>query len=105
MAARKSHKQPADQEIAELNAKRELFCHYYTQNNETFGNATHAYAEAFGYTPRMRGSSRCRRGHDADRPYPQDKARPVECGERMRWLPHLIFVTLAILLCAAATAR
>lgn len=29
--------------------KQELFCRYYTQNEELFGNATHSYAEAFGY--------------------------------------------------------
>jgi hypothetical protein len=32
-----------------LNPKNELFCRYYTQNSELFGNATHAYAEAFDY--------------------------------------------------------
>lgn len=34
---------------SELNAKRELFCRYYTQNDELFGNATLSYAEAFDY--------------------------------------------------------
>jgi hypothetical protein len=33
----------------QLKARRKLFCHYYTQNSQTFGNATHAYAEAFDY--------------------------------------------------------
>ncbi|MGY3406115.1 hypothetical protein ACVWZV_002228 [Bradyrhizobium sp. GM5.1] len=33
----------------DLNIKRELFCQYYVNNSETFGNATHSYAEAFGY--------------------------------------------------------
>lgn len=33
----------------QLKAKRELFCRYYTQNDELFGNATHAYAEAYDY--------------------------------------------------------
>lgn len=32
-----------------LNLKQELFCRYYTQNPELFGNATLAYAEAYGY--------------------------------------------------------
>jgi hypothetical protein len=32
-----------------LNAKRELFCHYYAQNSETFGNGTLSYAAAYGY--------------------------------------------------------
>jgi len=32
-----------------LKAKRELFCRYYTQNAELFGNATLSYAEAFDY--------------------------------------------------------
>lgn len=31
------------------NPKWELFCKCYTSNRELFGNATHAYAEAFGY--------------------------------------------------------
>jgi hypothetical protein len=33
----------------DINAKRELFCRYYTQNSELFGNATLSYAEAFDY--------------------------------------------------------
>ena len=42
-------KKPAADEEA-LNApKRELFCHYYTQNSETFGNGTLSYAYAYGY--------------------------------------------------------
>ena len=36
-------------EEQELTIKRELFCQYYTKNQELFGNATHSYAEAFGY--------------------------------------------------------
>lgn len=36
-------------EPEELNIKRELFCRYYTQNEELFGNATLSYAEAYGY--------------------------------------------------------
>ena len=31
------------------NPKRELFCRYYTQNDKTFGNATHSYGEAYDY--------------------------------------------------------
>ncbi len=31
------------------NPKWELFCRCYTSNRELFGNATHAYAEAFHY--------------------------------------------------------
>ena len=33
----------------ELNPKQILFCRFYTQNDELFGNATLAYAEAYGY--------------------------------------------------------
>jgi hypothetical protein len=43
----KENKSAGEEE--KLNAKRELFCRYYTQNSELFGNATHAYAEAFDY--------------------------------------------------------
>jgi hypothetical protein len=32
-----------------LNPQRELFCRYYTQNEDLFGNATHCYAEAYDY--------------------------------------------------------
>lgn len=32
-----------------LTPKQELFCRYYTQNNELFGNGTLAYAEAYEY--------------------------------------------------------
>ncbi len=32
-----------------LTPKQELFCKIYTQNTELFGNATLAYAEAYGY--------------------------------------------------------
>lgn len=32
-----------------LTPQQELFCKYYTQNTELFGNATLAYAEAFDY--------------------------------------------------------
>lgn len=35
--------------IKKLNPRQELFCRYYTQNNHLFGNATRAYAEAYGY--------------------------------------------------------
>jgi len=35
--------------MATLKPKEELFCRYYTQNDELFGNATLSYAEAFGY--------------------------------------------------------
>lgn len=31
------------------NQRRELFCRYYAQNNQYFGNGTHAYAAAFEY--------------------------------------------------------
>ena len=30
-----------------LNPRQELFCRYYTQNDELFGNATLSYAEAY----------------------------------------------------------
>jgi hypothetical protein len=33
----------------ELLPKRELFCRFYTQNEDLFGNATHSYAEAYDY--------------------------------------------------------
>jgi hypothetical protein len=45
MARKKLDKAPDEA----LKAKRELFCRYYTQNQELFGNATMAYAEAYGY--------------------------------------------------------
>lgn len=32
-----------------LTVKQELFCRFYTQNTELFGNATLSYAEAYGY--------------------------------------------------------
>lgn len=32
-----------------LNPQQEAFCQYYTQIRDTFGNATRAYAEAYGY--------------------------------------------------------
>lgn len=32
-----------------MKPERELFCRYYTQNEELFGNATLSYAEAYGY--------------------------------------------------------
>lgn len=32
-----------------LNAKELLFCYFYTQNSETFGNATRSYGEAYDY--------------------------------------------------------
>lgn len=33
----------------ELTVKQELFCQFYTQNTKLFGNATLAYAEAYGF--------------------------------------------------------
>lgn len=32
-----------------LTPQQEVFCRYYTQNDELFGNATLSYAEAYGY--------------------------------------------------------
>lgn len=32
-----------------LSIQQELFCHFYVVNDELRGNATHAYAEAYGY--------------------------------------------------------
>lgn len=32
-----------------LNIKQESFCHFYVENDALFGNATLAYAEAYGY--------------------------------------------------------
>jgi hypothetical protein len=42
-------KQSKKVDDATLNAKRELFCRYYTQNTELYGNAVLSYAEAYGY--------------------------------------------------------
>lgn len=39
----------ATEEKAKLTPKQELFCQYYTKNEALFGNATLAYAEAYGY--------------------------------------------------------
>ena len=47
MAGRK--KTAPDRTDDPLRPKRELFCRYYTQNKELFGEATLSYAEAFGY--------------------------------------------------------
>jgi hypothetical protein len=33
----------------ELNINQELFCRYYTQNSDLFGNATRSYAEAYNH--------------------------------------------------------
>jgi hypothetical protein len=35
--------------MEELPPKRELFCRFYTQNEDLFGNTTHSYAEAYDY--------------------------------------------------------
>jgi hypothetical protein len=35
--------------MEDLPLKRELFCRFFTQNEKLFGNATHSYAEAYGY--------------------------------------------------------
>jgi hypothetical protein len=48
MARAKKKDTPKETE-EKLKAKRELFCRYYTQNSELFGNATLSYAEAFDY--------------------------------------------------------
>lgn len=40
---------PATPVDEELNPQQELFCRYYTQNSEFFGNATLSYAEAYGF--------------------------------------------------------
>lgn len=32
-----------------LSIKEDLFCHFYVQNNDLRGNATHSYAAAFAY--------------------------------------------------------
>lgn len=48
-AAKPSPVQTQLQQDEVLKAKRELFCQYYTSNSETFGNATHSYAEAYEY--------------------------------------------------------
>jgi len=49
MAKKKDKEETPDAVEEELNIKRELFCRYYTQNDDTFGNATLSYGEAFGY--------------------------------------------------------
>lgn len=33
----------------DINLRNELFCKYYTQNQELFGNATHSYGEAYEF--------------------------------------------------------
>jgi hypothetical protein len=43
-------KPPTENKEAEaLKARRELFCRYYTQSGDNFGNATLSYADAFEY--------------------------------------------------------
>ena len=50
MAKKVKKGEKADQEAAELdNQRRELFCRYFTQNDELFNNATLSYAEAYEY--------------------------------------------------------
>jgi hypothetical protein len=47
MGARKKDKEPKPE--PPLNPKQELFCRYYAQSGDFFGNATLSYAEAYDY--------------------------------------------------------
>lgn len=48
--AKKGDKPLPQEKIGDtLNPKQELFCQYYAQNQELFGNATLSYAEAYDY--------------------------------------------------------
>ncbi|RUV40028.1 MULTISPECIES: hypothetical protein [unclassified Mesorhizobium] len=49
MAVKSKTKKKAASKPRKLTQKQELFCRYYTQNRALFGNATHSYAEAYGY--------------------------------------------------------
>ena len=50
MATKNATKQPSPSDTVDrLNPKHEAFCRYYTQNDQTFGNATLSYAYAFDY--------------------------------------------------------
>lgn len=44
--AKKAVKNPKEKQ---LSIQQELFCHFYTINDDLRGNATHSYAEAYGY--------------------------------------------------------
>lgn len=45
----KREEQGKPEQKVKLNPKQELFCQYYAKNELLFGNATLAYAEAYGY--------------------------------------------------------
>jgi len=47
--AKKKPARKASSKPRNLTAKQQLFCRYFTQNRALFGNATHSYAEAYGY--------------------------------------------------------
>ena len=49
--ATKSHIRPTPSAVlqGQLNINQELFCRYYTQDSDTFGNATRAYGFAYDY--------------------------------------------------------
>lgn len=57
-----------------LTSEQEIFCHYYSQNSELFGNATLSYAEAYDY-----------KLDDLSREKPileyNDKNEPIEWGK------------------------
>lgn len=47
--ARSTHTRQTKSAKQLANKRRELFCQYYAQNTEYFGNGTHAYAAAYDY--------------------------------------------------------
>lgn len=47
--ARKPKQNKQEKQVELDNQRRELFCRYFTQNDELFNNATLSYAEAYGY--------------------------------------------------------
>src|SRR5829696_8941620 len=49
MAKKAAKAKEAEQAVELDNQRRELFCRYFTQNDELFNNATLSYAEAYGY--------------------------------------------------------
>ena len=49
MARKSAATKKAEQEQELENARQEVFCRFYAQNNELFGNGTNSYAEAYGY--------------------------------------------------------
>ncbi len=60
--------------MEDLVPKQELFCRYYTQNNELFGNGTLAYAEAYEFN--LDELSKEKPVTETD-----DKGKPIEWGD------------------------